>query len=103
MLHCRTAWLKPFGNTKTQTELRKVKKEIAGLKKKLTALEVRKAEIEKAIENSVNKAYSVILSHFYRQQIGETPHGFSRRIIILIDQCGGFLDHTHPHILLIAH
>jgi hypothetical protein len=34
--------------TKSQTELRKVKKEIAALKKRLTALEARKAEIEKA-------------------------------------------------------
>jgi ubiquinone biosynthesis protein UbiJ len=31
----------------TQTELRKLNKEIAGLKKKLAALELRKAEIEK--------------------------------------------------------
>jgi hypothetical protein len=36
-------------STKTQTELRRVKKEIAELKKKLTALQVRKAEIEQAI------------------------------------------------------
>ena len=36
-------------NTKTQTELRRVKKEIAEHKKKLTALQVRKAEIEQAI------------------------------------------------------
>jgi len=36
-------------STKTQTELRKVKKEIAELKKKLTVLEVRKAEIERAV------------------------------------------------------
>ena len=36
-------------STQTQTELRRVKKEIAELKKKLTALQVRKAEIEQAI------------------------------------------------------
>ena len=36
-----------LASTKTQTELRKVKKEIAELKKKLTALQARKAEIEK--------------------------------------------------------
>jgi len=36
-------------STKTQTELRKINKEIAGLKKELTALQARKAEIEKAI------------------------------------------------------
>ena len=35
-------------STKSQTELRKVKKEIAALKKKLSALETRKVEIEKA-------------------------------------------------------
>ena len=38
-----------LANTKAQTELRKVKKEIAELKKKLTALQVRKAEIEQSI------------------------------------------------------
>ncbi len=38
-----------LANTKTQTELREVKKEIAELKKKLTALQIRKAEIEQAI------------------------------------------------------
>ena len=38
-----------LASTKTQTELRKVNKEIADLKKKLTALQVRKAEIEQAI------------------------------------------------------
>jgi predicted nucleic acid-binding Zn-ribbon protein len=37
-----------LASTKTQTELRKVKKEIAELKKKLTALQARKAEIEKS-------------------------------------------------------
>ena len=37
-------------STKTQTELRKVKKEMAALKKKLTALQVRKAELEQALE-----------------------------------------------------
>src|SRR5216683_1374540 len=36
-----------LASTKTRTELRKVKKEIAELKKKLTALQARKAEIEK--------------------------------------------------------
>ena len=36
-------------NTKMQAELRKIKKEIAGLKKQLTALEARKAESEKAL------------------------------------------------------
>ncbi len=35
---------------KSQTELRKVKKEIADLKKKLAALQARKAEIEGAIK-----------------------------------------------------
>jgi hypothetical protein len=35
-----------LAGTKTQTELRKVKKEISALKKKLTALQARKAEIE---------------------------------------------------------
>ncbi len=34
---------------KTQAELRKIKKEIAGLTKKLTALQVRKAEIERSV------------------------------------------------------
>ena len=38
-----------LANTKTQAELRKVRKEIVDLKKKLTALQVRKAEIEQAI------------------------------------------------------
>ena len=38
-----------LAGTKTQTELRKVKKEMAELKKKLTALQVQKAEIEQAI------------------------------------------------------
>ena len=36
-------------STKTQTELRKINKEMAQLKKKLTALQARKAEIEQAI------------------------------------------------------
>jgi predicted nucleic acid-binding Zn-ribbon protein len=40
---------KRLADAKTQTELRKVKKEIAGLKKKLIALELRKAEIEKEL------------------------------------------------------
>jgi hypothetical protein len=35
-------------STKTQTELRKINKELAQLKKKLTALQARKAEIEQA-------------------------------------------------------
>jgi hypothetical protein len=39
---------KQLATTKTQTELRKVSREIAGLKKKLTALQIRKAELEKA-------------------------------------------------------
>ena len=34
---------------KSQTELRRIKKEIAALKRKLIALEIRKADIEKAI------------------------------------------------------
>lgn len=38
-----------LASAKTQTELRKVNKEIAELKKKLIALQVRKAEIEQAI------------------------------------------------------
>lgn len=38
-----------LANAKIQTELRKVKKEITVLKKKLVELEIRKAEIEKAI------------------------------------------------------
>jgi hypothetical protein len=38
-----------LAGTKTQTELRKVKKEIAELKKKLTALQARKAELDQAI------------------------------------------------------
>jgi hypothetical protein len=38
-----------LAGTKTQTELRKIKKEIAELKKKLTALQIRKAEIEQAV------------------------------------------------------
>ena len=36
-------------STKTQAELRKVKKEIAQLEKQLTALKARKAEIEQAV------------------------------------------------------
>lgn len=36
-------------STKMQTELRKIKKEIADLKKQLTALESRKAEIEQVL------------------------------------------------------
>jgi hypothetical protein len=39
-----------LADTKALTELRKIKKEMAGLKKQLTALEVRKAEIEHAIK-----------------------------------------------------
>src|SRR5438876_10754077 len=37
---------KYLAGSKTQTELRKIKKEIAALKKKLTGLQARKAEIE---------------------------------------------------------
>ena len=37
-----------LADTKTQTELRKVNKEISALRKKLTALQARKAEIEQA-------------------------------------------------------
>ena len=36
-----------LASAKTRTELRKINKEIADLKKKLAALELRKAEIEK--------------------------------------------------------
>ena len=35
--------------TKSQTELRKIKKEIAEVKKQLTALELRKAELERSV------------------------------------------------------
>jgi len=35
--------------SKAQTELRKINREIAGLRKKLAALQVRKTEMEKAI------------------------------------------------------
>lgn len=38
-----------LGGKKAQTELRKINQEIGSLKKKLTALEARKAEIEAAI------------------------------------------------------
>jgi predicted nucleic acid-binding Zn-ribbon protein len=38
-----------LAGSKVQTELRKVNKEIAGLMKKLAALQVRKTEMEKAI------------------------------------------------------
>jgi flagellar motility protein MotE (MotC chaperone) len=38
-----------LASTKSQTELRKVKKEIADLKKKLAALQARKAEIEQSL------------------------------------------------------
>ncbi len=38
-----------LARTKTQTELRKIKKEIAELKKQLSALQARKAEIEQSI------------------------------------------------------
>ena len=37
-----------LAGSKTKTELRKINKEIAEFKRKLTALQVRKAEIEKA-------------------------------------------------------
>ena len=40
---------KHLTSTKTQTELRKVKKEIAQLEKHLTALKARKAELEQAV------------------------------------------------------
>jgi len=39
-----------LAGAKTQTELRKIKKEIAALKKQLTALEIRKADIEHGID-----------------------------------------------------
>jgi hypothetical protein len=39
-------------STKMQTELRKIKKEIADYKKQMTALEARKAEIEQALGKS---------------------------------------------------
>jgi hypothetical protein len=38
-----------LAGTKAQTELRNINKEIAGLKKKLAALQVRKAEMERTI------------------------------------------------------
>jgi predicted nucleic acid-binding Zn-ribbon protein len=38
-----------LAGSKAPTELRKVNKEIAGLRKKLAALQVRKTEMEKAI------------------------------------------------------
>jgi hypothetical protein len=38
-----------LASTKAQTELRKINKDIADLKKKLSELQVRKVEIEKAI------------------------------------------------------
>lgn len=40
-----------LASKKTQAELRKITKEIAALKKKLSALQARKAEIEKTIPN----------------------------------------------------
>jgi hypothetical protein len=40
--------LSHLADAKTQTELRKVNKEISALRKKLTALQARKAEIEQA-------------------------------------------------------
>jgi len=39
---------------KSQTELRKVNKEISAMKKKLAALQVQKAEIEKSISSESN-------------------------------------------------
>ena len=39
-----------LATTKTQTELRKVKKEMAQLKKQLTVLQLRKAKLEQALE-----------------------------------------------------
>ena len=41
-----------LASTKTQTELRKVNKEITDLKKQLIALQVRKAELSKPLDNS---------------------------------------------------
>lgn len=41
-----------LASTKARTELRKVKKEIAELKRKLTALQVRKIEIEQAVSGA---------------------------------------------------
>ncbi len=38
-----------LAGTKAQTELRKINREIAGLRKTLAALQIRKAEMEKAI------------------------------------------------------
>jgi predicted nucleic acid-binding Zn-ribbon protein len=38
-----------LAGSKAQTELRKINKEITGLRKKLAALQVRKTEMEKAI------------------------------------------------------
>src|SRR5438093_951010 len=45
---------KHLAGTKSQAELGKIKKEIAGLKKKLTALQARKVEIEAAIRAETN-------------------------------------------------
>ncbi|RZB38245.1 MAG: hypothetical protein SRB2_00591 [Desulfobacteraceae bacterium Eth-SRB2] len=39
----------PLSNVKKQTELRKIKKEIANLKKRLNELQARKMELEKQI------------------------------------------------------
>ena len=39
--------------TKTQAELCKVNREVAGLKRKLGALQVRKAELEKAVSEEI--------------------------------------------------
>jgi hypothetical protein len=39
----------PLAEAKTQTELRKVKREKAELKKKLAALEAQKAELEQTV------------------------------------------------------
>lgn len=38
-----------LGNLKNQGELRKIKREIGSLKRKLAALELRRAELEKAV------------------------------------------------------
>lgn len=43
---------KQLASTKTQTELRKVKQEIAALKKQLIELQVRKGELEKTLGKS---------------------------------------------------
>ena len=50
---------KQLETAKTQTELRKLNKEIGALKKKLIALQIRKAEIEKSTSKQrIEPAYS---------------------------------------------